>query len=106
MLLVPIYALLIAVSARDIVSRFKAHLDPSSLQKVAHLSDPATLDLTGSTIAPFLVTRVSGTPENTKVQDFIIKTFQHLNWHIEEDAFEDSTPFGKYIKGIYKKQGF
>ncbi|KAI8929088.1 hypothetical protein BC831DRAFT_500080 [Entophlyctis helioformis] len=48
----------------------------------------------GSTLAPFLVPRVSGSQGNKNVQRFIIDTFTSLGWHVEQDPFTDKTPFG------------
>lgn len=35
------------------------------------------------------------TDNNTQVRQYLVKTLKDLNWHVEEDAFEDDTPFGK-----------
>ncbi|KAJ3342809.1 hypothetical protein HDU93_000939 [Gonapodya sp. JEL0774] len=54
-------------------------------------ADPSSL------IAPILVPRVSGTPENAAVKDFIADFFRNTlagNWSVDEDSFEDTTPFG------------
>ncbi|KAI9204643.1 uncharacterized protein BJ171DRAFT_504957 [Polychytrium aggregatum] len=47
-----------------------------------------------SSLAPFLTPRVSGTPENKKVQEYIIQTFRGLGWDVETDSFNASTPYG------------
>lgn len=60
-----------------------------------------SLAVNGTVLSPFLQPRVSGTAGNKIVQDHIIKTFKDLNWHVEEDSFEDNTPFGiKSFKNI------
>ncbi|KAG1471573.1 hypothetical protein G6F56_002047 [Rhizopus delemar] len=43
---------------------------------------------------PLLVERISGTPGNEQVQEFIVSHFQRLGWHIELDSFTDMTPQG------------
>ncbi|KAI8906281.1 hypothetical protein EDD86DRAFT_251822 [Gorgonomyces haynaldii] len=68
-----LFAVAVLVLAKDVVSRFKTKLTKSQ----------------------FLIPRVPGTDGNKKVQDYIIKTFSDLNWHIEQDTFRDETPYGK-----------
>ncbi|XP_076464035.1 glutaminyl-peptide cyclotransferase-like [Babylonia areolata] len=43
---------------------------------------------------PMLIERVSDTPGNKKVREHIIKNMQNLGWTVEEDSFEQNTPFG------------
>lgn len=31
---------------------------------------------------------------NTMVRNYIVSTMKALNWHIEEDSFTDTTPYG------------
>ena len=38
--------------------------------------------------------KTAGTANNTQVRNYIINTLKKLNWHIEEDAFTDQTPYG------------
>ncbi|GJJ70463.1 glutaminyl-peptide cyclotransferase [Entomortierella parvispora] len=76
---------------------------------------------TGSLLAPLMIPRVSGTANNTLVQQFILDHFAALNqtspgdgsapvddsgdnsqkkkrskhgWHVEQDRFEEMTPYG------------
>ncbi|KAK7490232.1 hypothetical protein BaRGS_00018577 [Batillaria attramentaria] len=42
---------------------------------------------------PMLVERISGTPANTRVKEHIVKRMKDLGWTVEEDTFEDDTPF-------------
>jgi len=42
-----------------------------------------------------MIPRVSSTPSNVVVRDYIISHLRSLNWHIAEDAFEDDTPLGR-----------
>ncbi|KAI8816323.1 uncharacterized protein EV422DRAFT_546284 [Fimicolochytrium jonesii] len=67
---------------------------PTDLNKLAALSAPQNLTITGSTLAPFLIPRVSGTANNAKVQQHIKAVFKELGWDIEEDTFTDTTPLG------------
>src|SRR5947209_2359989 len=46
-------------------------------------------------LKPILIPRVSGTENNRKVQQFIIKNFNRLGWKVEQDKFKDQTPYGK-----------
>lgn len=38
---------------------------------------------------------LADTDNNTQVRQYIVKTLRDLNWHVEEDAFEDDTPYGR-----------
>lgn len=38
--------------------------------------------------------RTVDTENNTIVREYIMSTLRALNWHVEEDAFTDSTPIG------------
>ncbi|KAH6570214.1 hypothetical protein BASA50_011331 [Batrachochytrium salamandrivorans] len=87
--------------ARQVADRFPLRLGTPQLKAVAALSAPENLTVTGSTLAPFLVPRVSGTEGNKNVQKHIIDTFTELGWGIEQDQFSDSTPFGvKHFNNI------
>jgi glutaminyl-peptide cyclotransferase len=48
---------------------------------------------------------IAQTENNTLVRNYIISTLKALNWHIEEDAFEDHTPVGqrKFVNVIATK---
>ena len=37
---------------------------------------------------------IAGTENSTLVRNYIISTLRELNWHIEEDSFIGSTPYG------------
>ncbi|TCD71219.1 hypothetical protein EIP91_011697 [Steccherinum ochraceum] len=47
-----------------------------------------------SHLANILIPRVPDTANNTKVRDYIVSTMKKLKWHVEEDSFSDSTPYG------------
>ncbi|KAL8572375.1 hypothetical protein ACOMHN_023144 [Nucella lapillus] len=44
---------------------------------------------------PILIERISGTPEIFKVKEHIKAQMQKLGWTVEEDSFQDDTPFGR-----------
>ncbi|KAI7868260.1 hypothetical protein BDF14DRAFT_573318 [Spinellus fusiger] len=68
---------------------------PLSDQALKTLSFPSQqLDLKGSLFSSLFVPRVSSTPGNTKVREFIVEHFVQLGWHIELDSFTETTPFG------------
>lgn len=37
----------------------------------------------------------ANTDNNTFVRNHIATTLRNLNWHVEEDQFEDNTPYGR-----------
>ncbi|KAL8610923.1 hypothetical protein ACOMHN_042541 [Nucella lapillus] len=43
---------------------------------------------------PLLIERISGTAGNKKAREHIIKHMKNLEWTVEEDRFDDNTPFG------------
>ncbi|KAI0822736.1 hypothetical protein BC628DRAFT_636924 [Trametes gibbosa] len=49
---------------------------------------------TSSHVSKFLIPRPPDTTNNTLVREYIVSTLQKLNWHIEEDSFNDTTPYG------------
>ncbi|KAI9099378.1 hypothetical protein DFS34DRAFT_579636 [Phlyctochytrium arcticum] len=61
---------------------------------LASYSAKENLTVTGSTLAPFMIVRTSGTPGNVKVQNHLIDTFKRLNWQVEQDRFNETTPQG------------
>lgn len=67
---------------------------PSAISTLASLSAPQNLTQSGATLAPFLIPRVSGSEGNIQVQQHILATFKSLNWHVEEDRFNETTPYG------------
>ncbi|RIB20849.1 hypothetical protein C2G38_1963325 [Gigaspora rosea] len=62
---------------------------------LTNLTATERLKVTGELLEPILITRVSGTEGNLKVQKFIKSTFEKLGWDIEEDKFKDTTPLGE-----------
>ncbi|GAA5798645.1 hypothetical protein HPULCUR_004050 [Helicostylum pulchrum] len=66
-----------------------------SLRHLASFTDPNRLSVNGSLMKPLLIERVSGTPANVRVREYIVDHFQQLGWHVELDEFTDMTPFGE-----------
>ncbi|KAJ3416722.1 hypothetical protein HDV05_000552 [Chytridiales sp. JEL 0842] len=81
-------------SARQIQSMFATSLSDSDFKTMAEFDDLKNLSQSGSYLSPFLVPRVSGTAGNKAVQQHIKDTFKALNWNVEEDTFNDTTPYG------------
>lgn len=82
------------LAAKDIINRFRLYSTAEDLAAVAKLTIADSLGQAQSSLKPFLVPRISGTPGNQKVQDFIIETFTKLGWDIQTDSFTDATPVG------------
>jgi len=53
------------------------------------------LTKTDSPLAKILIPRAPETDNHTLVREYIVSTLKDLNWDVEEDTFEDQTPFGK-----------
>ncbi|RDX56413.1 hypothetical protein OH76DRAFT_385330 [Lentinus brumalis] len=47
-----------------------------------------------SHLSKILIPRPPDTENNTMVKDYIVNTMKKLNWHVEEDTFTDTTPYG------------
>lgn len=48
-----------------------------------------------SHLSKILIPRVPDTPNNTLVKDYLVSTMKKLKWHVEEDPFTDTTPYGE-----------
>ena len=48
-----------------------------------------------SHLSKILIPRPPDTENNTMVREYIVQTMKKLNWHVEEDSFTDTTPYGK-----------
>lgn len=46
-------------------------------------------------VRPITVERISGTPQNTAVKEWIATKMRSYGWHVEFDSFQDNTPFGR-----------
>ena len=69
----------------DAISALVAHPDP--VRNV----DPKN---SNSHLSKILIPRVPDTANNTLVKDYIVSTMKKLKWHVEEDNFNDTTPYG------------
>ncbi|KAL7283667.1 hypothetical protein ACG7TL_003103 [Trametes sanguinea] len=47
-----------------------------------------------SHLSKILIPRPPDTDNNTLVREYIVSTLKKLNWHVEEDSFNDTTPYG------------
>lgn len=70
-------------------------LTHDSLRHLSKFTTAERLAVNGTLMKPLLVERVSGTPANVKVREFIVQHFLKLGWHVELDEFTDNTPFGE-----------
>ncbi|KAI0081210.1 hypothetical protein K474DRAFT_1703956 [Panus rudis PR-1116 ss-1] len=69
----------------DALSSLVSKLDPvKSIDK----NDP------NSHLSKILIPRPPDTENNTIVRNYIVDNLKKLNWHVEEDAFNDTTPYG------------
>lgn len=64
-------------------------LTDKKLLKIAELSNPSRLK---EYLNPLLIPRVSGTDNNRIVRDFIVNHFKSLQWDVQIDSFNDTTP--------------
>ncbi|KAJ7112449.1 glutaminyl-peptide cyclotransferase-like protein [Mycena crocata] len=48
-----------------------------------------------SHLSQILIPRVPDTENNTLVRNYIVSKLEALKWHVEQDAFNDTTPYGK-----------
>ncbi|XP_043508941.1 glutaminyl-peptide cyclotransferase isoform X1 [Frieseomelitta varia] len=67
---------------------------PSSLSRnqIIKLSDLSNVNHMNEVLDNICVVRIVGTPEHTKVKDYIKKSMKDLGWTVESDSFEDHTP--------------
>ena len=47
-----------------------------------------------SHLSKILIPRAPDTANNTQVRRYIVDTLKKLKWHVEEDSFNDTTPYG------------
>jgi hypothetical protein len=72
-------------------------LSSSALADLANMRDASkNLDTSDpySHLQKILIPRPADTENHTLVRNYIVSTLRKLNWHIEEDRFEDMTPYG------------
>lgn len=46
-------------------------------------------------VRPILIPRMPDTEGSTRVRNYLVNFLRALNWHIEEDVFQDDTPWGR-----------
>ncbi|KAH9984267.1 hypothetical protein BJV77DRAFT_1188545 [Russula vinacea] len=91
-----IYAMLPHCTA-SLGERAYPELSSSALTDLADMRDPSrNLDPSDpySHLQEILIPRPADTENHTLVRNYIVSTLRRLNWHIEEDRFEDMTPYG------------
>jgi glutaminyl-peptide cyclotransferase len=96
MQLIVFVLLTIVACARQIIQPFAGRSNAKQLRKIVSLSESknATLLVTTPPLSELLIPRVSGTPGNLKVQQYLISTFTNLGWTVDTDSFEEQTPLG------------
>ena len=88
-----VWSLIISMSVSFRQSAHQAKtLSSDQLKFVASLSNMQGFDVT---LDPILVPRVVGTPNHSKVKQYIIDQMQSLGWNVQTDKFTDNTPLGK-----------
>ncbi|OCH86894.1 hypothetical protein OBBRIDRAFT_782459 [Obba rivulosa] len=83
--------------ARSLGEREFLQLSSDSLSSLVSSPDPVrNVDTNNarSHLSKILIPRPSGSENNTMVKDYIVSIMQGLNWHVEEDTFNDTTPYG------------
>ncbi|XP_054013597.1 glutaminyl-peptide cyclotransferase isoform X1 [Hylaeus anthracinus] len=63
-----------------------------STNQINELSEMSNVNHMNEVLDNICVVRIVGTPEHTRVKNYIKKSMQDLNWMVESDVFEDRTP--------------
>ncbi|KAJ3125692.1 hypothetical protein HK098_008284 [Nowakowskiella sp. JEL0407] len=84
---------LVYAQARQLHTRFKT-IPTASLSTFSSLGDPKNISINGPFLKNLLVVRDPGSPGNIAVQNYLKTTLKALNWNVEEDKFNASTPYG------------
>ncbi|KAF9819752.1 hypothetical protein IEO21_01843 [Rhodonia placenta] len=72
-------------------------LSPEAISSLVSSPDPVrNIDPSNpsSHLSQLLIPRPPGTENNTAVKNYLVSILKGLNWHVEEDAFSDVTPYG------------
>ncbi|EKM54460.1 uncharacterized protein PHACADRAFT_97707 [Phanerochaete carnosa HHB-10118-sp] len=72
-------------------------LSAEAIEELAAHPDPVrNIDPSNpsSHLSKILIPRPPDTENNTIVREYIVSTLKDLNWHIEEDSFNGTTPYG------------
>lgn len=87
----------LAWSASRLGKRDFEHLSADAIVDLIARPDPVrNVDPSNpsSHLSKILIPRPSDTENNTVVREYIVSTLRNLNWHVEEDSFNDTTPYG------------
>ncbi|PVG02832.1 hypothetical protein CPB86DRAFT_725229 [Serendipita vermifera] len=101
LLLLPLSAvslLLTSAAALRVEPRSLTAFSDGDLKLLASTPDPVKhIDPynPNSHLYKILIPRAPNTDNNTFVRNYIATTLRNLDWHIEEDEFDDNTPYGR-----------
>ena len=87
-----------SVSSGKLGKRELTALPATSIASLVETPDPVrNIDPAdpSSHLSKILIPRPPDTPNNTLVKDYLVSTLKKLNWHVEEDSFTDTTPYGE-----------
>lgn len=87
-----------SVSSGKLAKRELTALSATSIASLVETPDPVrNIDPANpsSHLSKILIPRPPDTPNNTLVKDYLVFTLKKLNWHVEEDSFTDTTPYGE-----------
>ncbi|KAJ7074122.1 glutaminyl-peptide cyclotransferase-like protein [Mycena amicta] len=79
-------------------ARELTHLSPAAISTLISSPDPLRQldpENPSSHLSKILIPRVPDTDNNTLVRNYIVSKLEDLKWHVEQDTFNDSTPFGQ-----------
>ncbi|PCH37885.1 hypothetical protein WOLCODRAFT_135903 [Wolfiporia cocos MD-104 SS10] len=89
--------LLLECQASKLGKRDFTQLSPSAITSLVSSPDPViNIDPSdpSSHLSHILIPRPPDTDNNTLVKNYIVTMMKNLNWHVEEDTFTDTTPYG------------
>lgn len=86
-----------ALAASQLGKRDFKHLSSDEMAKlIAHPDPIRSVDPKdpNSHLSKILIPRPPDTANNTLVREYLVSTLKKLDWHVEEDSFNDTTPYG------------
>ncbi|OAX34545.1 hypothetical protein K503DRAFT_747243 [Rhizopogon vinicolor AM-OR11-026] len=86
-----------AIQGSTLGQRDFTQLTPEQILALTATTDPvANVDTNNPTshLSKILIPRAVGSENITIVREYIVSTLRALDWHVEEDAFTDNTPYG------------
>ncbi|OJA13886.1 hypothetical protein AZE42_05399 [Rhizopogon vesiculosus] len=86
-----------AIQGSTLGQRDFTQLTSEQILALAATTDPvANVDTNNPTshLSKILIPRAVGSENITIVREYIVSTLRALDWHVEEDAFTDNTPYG------------